>query len=638
MAIFSIMRSFLLIAAPLAVLAALETGPGPTSTTDGSALRWIQLNHPLVGVLGQPFLVTAELSSTAMHEVRCEGEVADAAGLLLLSGKWDLVLDEIRGGTVIASASVKPAATGAAVVSRTVSPMIRPRARWTWDAQSLFAHAGNYQLHLHYAGSVYHGELIHIDTTLGPPAWIHLEVQPDKRRAMLGEPVEVSITVTNTGIDTYPMHTGGDYRGASRALSYLFTADRTDGAKGWDPEPLQTCFGGLAQIGGIAPGASEHQEVILGAYVRFPGPGTYQVTAYHGMGFGTPVPGVGRARAGSFTIDIDAPADADCERIVREGIAASQGYDRWRRLAHLHEPAYLEPLRRALVRGGPADTAVDVVDGIDSITTTEATAALIACLEDARPQVQLRALERLSRRMPELDRSAHSAAPDAARADHRLHVLFSSQTWDDKQQDSLIAKLPALVSSTDGEIRNSALMLMGRLGTPDAGEAIAGLADRIVFVADAPERDRNAMTSLQNAAYALGEAHGTPCHADVHSSPGRLVCWSYMIFAGRQFGQQDSTPEADALRLAMLSLPGSRVKTAAIQALFRDAGRLPIPWMALFQDPDVEVWRAALSLAFQAPHAPMMEVIRSCARTGWDADKCKRFDDALKHLADPPAP
>jgi hypothetical protein len=642
MTTFGIIRSFLLIAAPLAVFAAIDIDPAPAGAADVPAPFQIQLNHELVGVLGQPFQVTAEMFSASMREVECKGEVTDAAGKLLLSGGWDLILDEIKAGKVISHVSLKPAAPEAAVVSRSVSTLKNLRATWTWDAQALFAHVGNYRLHLRYAGSAFDGEQFHMDTTLGPPDWVHLEVLPNKRRALLGEPVEVTFKVTNTGIDTYPMHTGGDYRGASRALSYFFTAVRTDGIKGWDPEPLQQCWGGIGSMGGLAPGKCEHKEVILGAYVRFPGPGTYKIDAYHSMGFGTPVPGVDNGRhalAGSFTIDIAAPTAADCDRIVREGIAADQDYIRWRRLAHLHEPAYLETLRQALLRGGPENIAVDVVEGINSITTTDATTALFACLDDARPQVRQRALDRLAGRMPEVDRSARTMDPAWAGEQHRLHVLFSAQTWDDKQQNALTAKLPALLASTDKEVVNRALDLLGRLGTPDAGETIARFADRLVIKEGISDPDPYALSKLENAAYALGLAHGTPCQVDIHSSPGRLACWAYMLAARREEGLKDATAESDELLLAMLSMPGKPLKTAAFTGLDQDAGaRLPIPWKALFQENDFDIWQRALNMAFRAPHATILEVIRSCQRDGWDANKCTWFDDALQRIADHPAP
>ena len=110
---------------------------------------------------------------------------------------------------------------------------------------------------------------------------------------MLGEPVVVTVQVTNRGTDSYPMSHGGDYRGSSRPLRFCFSAERADGAPAWDPEPLQSCMGGIGG-GGLHAGETWHQDVVLGAYLRFPGPGTYRVRAYHALGFGTPVPGIGK--------------------------------------------------------------------------------------------------------------------------------------------------------------------------------------------------------------------------------------------------------------------------------------------------------------------------------------------------------
>jgi hypothetical protein len=643
MATAAITRTSLLLLAAMATVNARAAESVPASPPPAPAPFSLQLNLAHFGALGQPFMVSAELFSSSMGEVTCEGEVADAAGRLLLSGKWDLVLDELHADKVIASRSLKPAAAGGAVVSQTVSPLKNRTAKWSWDAQALFTHAGNYRFHLRYGGLASDSELFRIDATREPPTWIHLEVRPDKRRALLGEPVDVSFTVTNSGVDTYPMYLGHSDRGASRTLSFSFSAVRSNGVKCSDPEPLQTSLGGIGREGGLKPGEKEHQEVTLGAYVRFPGPGTYQVTAYHAMGFGTPVAGVSErpfALAGTFSIVIAEPTAADCDRIVGEAIAAKEDCERWRHLAHLHEPAYLEPLRRALVKGGSEYIAVDLVDGIDSVCTTDATAALFACLDDARSQVRRRALDHLSWRMPEVDRSAGTGDPGRAGEEHRLHALFSAQTWDDRQQRALAARIPALIASADTHMYNPVFDMLGRLGTPEAGETIARLADRLVLDEEGtPGPSSSVVSNLQNAAFAFGLVHGLLIQVDAHSPPGRLVCWSYMIAARREQRLQVDTAETDALFLAMLSMPGPRIKIAAFTGLDRDAGaRLPMPWKTLFQDTNFDVWRPALNQAHHGPRATIQAIIASCSREGWDENKSTWFDNALQYFADHPAP
>ena len=101
----------------LALLGRLPAADVPLA--DPSELR-IQVTHPETGALGRPFPLAIAMSVTGSRDFHCEGKVVDADGKLVLSGKWDLVLDRIEGRRVVSSVSLKPAG-GAAVLASLVT-------------------------------------------------------------------------------------------------------------------------------------------------------------------------------------------------------------------------------------------------------------------------------------------------------------------------------------------------------------------------------------------------------------------------------------------------------------------------------------------------------------------------------------
>jgi hypothetical protein len=627
----------------LVIIAALSAGeesqPVPSADPTKEVPFSLQLNHELVGAIGKPFQVTVHLYSSHLEDFTYDGEIVDAKGQLKLTGKWDLILEEILDERVIASRSLK-ISDGTAVppLTLTAHPYKEENVNWTWDAQSAFTHIGNYRFHLRYGDRSYDGEQFRIDKTLDPPPWIQVTVTPDKQRAVVGEPVLVTVQVKNTGTDSYPASFGGDYRGASRALRFYCTAERADGTTGSDPEPLQSCMGGIGEFGPLDPGNSRERQLSLGAYVRCPAAGRYRVTVYHALGFGTPVPGIdsdsmagfGRyAKAGEFTLDLDAPMPGDAERIVRTGLSAKGEYERYQRLGHLHEPYFLEALQEVLVQPNLAEYGPVLIDGIDSIRTTAATAALIKALDHPSPATRARALERLRFRMPQPDWSMHSPQSQGQVARQRLQDSLIAQTWNEDQSSHLRTKLQTMIASTDENVLRGAIDLLGNIGDVETVEEIARIADRLGPTAELLTQNAVTMNHLENAAYTLGLRKIAPPTIGASSTLGRRICWARML----EGSQIPPTAETDALLVAMVSDRSKDVRLAALGGMSKDAGaRLALPWKSLFLDEDLTVFHSACHLSEQAPNATIALIVHECLQQDPPTDRRAYFKMMLQHI------
>ena len=620
----------------IGMLAAGEADPRSGADDRGTEPFTAQVNHALVGALGKPFPIGFHLYGNNGQGFTYEGDIVDAAGNLAVTGKWDLILEEILEGKIVASHSLKP--DGAAGV---VAPVVKrdpysQNRKWTWDARAVLTRAGNYRLHLRYGDHVFSGEQFRMDETLDPPPWIEVTVTPDKTRAVMGEPVMVTVRVRNNGKDSYPATFGGDYRGASRALRFFCLAKRTDGAVGWDPEPLQNCMGGIAEFGPLEPGNERKRDIVLGAYVRCPGPGTYRITVCHALGFGTPLPGIdGKgllgftrfAKAGEFTLELVEPASGDAERIINTALGAREDYDRARRLGHLHEPFFLEPLQETLARA--AQHGEELVDGIDSIRTTAATAVLIDLLDHPDAKTRTRAMTRLRFRLPQPDwfRNAKMSPEQVELQEFRKTLVV--QTWSDELAGRLQAKLKTVMAGSSAGTAQEMIDLLGMVGKAETAEEIALMADRLGADAATIQQNSTVMNRLENASYTLGLRGIAPCRIDEKSSPGRLICWARM----REGGQLPSTPQVDALLMKMVVDPSADVREAALRGMTKDAGaRLPLPWKALFMDDGRSVFHLAAHLSEQAPKATIAPIVRECLQQDPKSDRRSFLEFMLKHL------
>ena len=76
-----------------------------------------------------------------------------------------------------------------------------------------------------------------------------ITIEAEKKQYFIGEEIYVNHVPENVGKVSYEYMKGGDYRGATRHLSYYIEAVHEDGTAMPDPDPNQMCFGGLGSHG-----------------------------------------------------------------------------------------------------------------------------------------------------------------------------------------------------------------------------------------------------------------------------------------------------------------------------------------------------------------------------------------------------
>ncbi len=633
------------------LLARLPGADPPASTIIDPPVDWLrdhlslQIQHAPGAVLGQPFplLFRIDLYNNA-EELTCRGSPTDAAGHLILTGGWDLVLEEVDHGKTVRRTSLKPASSGAGEPLK-IGRIAFAETPWQWDAQGQFTHAGNYRFTLSYGGISTSSGLIHADTRPEPPPWIAITVTPERMQAMLGEPLAVTFRVANLGVDVYRAMLAGDLEVGTRSPRFAFTAQRDDGVRASDPEPMPPGRERVGTAGDMHPGAAIEETVPLNAYLRFPGPGTWHVTAYHAMGFGNPVPPIliairggleDYARVGDFTLVVTAPDAAKAAAIVARGLAtlsssASKGeLGADDLLGHLHEPCFLPALRAAIHDATGAQIPA-LMAGIAAIATPEATAALIALA--ARPErleVRTAALALLPNRLP--PPPPPPAAGDLER--ERQLALRAGMTWTEDLRPALLLAVRDALASGTPELIGPAANVLGAAGGADAGELLVRAAEELAPRLPIEAAHKNALIYLQNAARQLGTTRGLSIPATATSPPGRLLCWVGTL------PDQARTLQDEALLLAMVHMPDPMLRYCALQAMRPvQLARAKLPWLELFTEPSrdsFDVRWMAIQASRSAAPATIKAALQQVPTAIWDEPGShQEFERRMRELSAP---
>jgi hypothetical protein len=113
----------------------------------------------------------------------------------------------------------------------------------------------------------------------------NIELIFDKQEYFLGENILLHYHVINQGNEPFTISTGGDYRGAPRALRFKVIATDTNDNQVDDPYPSTMCMGGLGGESTLQPGQSFWVTLPLMRYCNFENSGTYKVKVYHDLGW-----------------------------------------------------------------------------------------------------------------------------------------------------------------------------------------------------------------------------------------------------------------------------------------------------------------------------------------------------------------
>ncbi len=563
-----------------------------------------------------------------------QGDVADENGNLILTGNWDMILEEIKGGKVISSRSMRMGKQ-----HKGAHHLLEPQSHYNWEWKASVAdltdHPGNYRFQVKYGELTKRGQLFRIVRSLKTPEYIEVRYVTDKENYFIGEPITVSFIVTNNGQDDFLFETGGDYRGATRHLRFYFTATNELGQKAIDPKPNQSCFGGLGGRIDLKPGEEHKIELPLLAYLSFPVPGTYMVKGYQALGFGEPANVLGKedkyglgwqhSYGGSFKVVIRNPSKAEILNLIKSQLSIPDRYERSQGMSLLHDTMYLKPLLKVLDEESDEEQIEALLAGIGSILTVESTQHLIKLATDHRVPVRVYALQNLFRRMPPKQiqgQSAQDKIPDWKR--HEIETA-----WD----ESLRSLLPdilrkGLESESLDEISVTA-NCVALLGDPEMMPLLAKAADRIAPQVPVSEKISRIVNQLAGAVYTLHDYGHQPIEADENSSPGRLAVWANSVLRRKEY----HTERWGNLLLHMMNMDCALTQYNAIRWLPEDFNkREQVPWKKLLSAKEHQVWWYALQAA-RSNFPPDLETIATeILKKTNDQSKQQDLRDLLKEL------
>jgi len=611
-----------------------------TSMSAHAQERRIELGiyHALECVIPGDLDVTVYIYNRGDTEQTYVGEVADEDGTLLLSGDWELTLEEVRNGEVVWSKQLSPEvhATG----KQHALPARKDRLWKTRIPVSDFVeHPGNYRFRVCLGEHSQTGRVFRIVERRGVPEWISLMYVPDKKTYFIGEAITVHFTLKNNGADEFHFEEGGDYRGASRHLRWIFTAKSEHGNEAVDPRPSQPCFGGLGMADPhLKPGKSYEKDLPLLAYLRFLEPGRYQVKCYQSMGFGEPVRELDAegswgdyAFGNQFEIKLRLPTDEEASRLLRNMLTDSaEPQERRRRFASLYHPCFLQPLRKLLANESDIDRINALVGGVASVMTVASTRELIALARDDRAEVRLAAIRQLAWRLPD--------PRDTGAAKHDSPFRFYSPagriqdvkaSWDESLREPVRKVFYAGLEASSLDEVSACAYAIGALGDTAAIDRLVAAADRVA--PELPVASENAACANQIASTAslLAQLGAEPCAADKTSSPGRLAVWANMIRTKASY----RTGEWEELILHMLHLDCPVTRMAAIRWLPRDfSKRDRIPWKQLFLEKDSQTWWHAIQIARQTFPPNLRSIAQEVLATTTDSHKQGEFKRLIEEI------
>lgn len=341
-----------------------------------------------------------------------------------------------------------------------------------------------------------------------PGATIRLDV--DRQEFFLGEDVMIHFVLENIGDQPFTYDTGGDYRGASRALRFKVTATDDAGHVAEDPDPSPMCFGGLGGGGTLKPGEKFTAELALARYCDITQPGRYTITATHDFGWKKTD---GKHPAGEAVVKFRIPKASDAERIVAalEKLPADQSD-----YSCLRHPVYLEPLVRRARAGDQR-----ALHGIGSIPAPAATEALIALAGGADTNLSLAAAMTLNSRLPDPEFEGKLPGRGPFRFDYmESRRRLAARSWDAKFAPDVRALAVKFLARPETKAIGSGAFMVQAVGTTNEARAVLAALDRVLEPLVNPRRDpkdnilndpepipelRRAMQSLEVRGFQLGK-------------------------------------------------------------------------------------------------------------------------------------
>ena len=437
-----------------------------------------------------------------------------------------------------------------------------------------------------------------------PGATIRLDF--DRQEFFLGEDVMVHFVLENNGDQAFTYSTGGDYRGASRALRFKVTATDEAGHVAEDPDPKPNCFGGIGGPRSLKPGEKFTAELALSRYCDIIQPGQYTITATHDFGWKK---SAGKHPAGEAVIKFRVPMSSDAERIVSdlEKLPADKAD-----YSCLRNPAYLEPLTRRARAGDQR-----ALQGIGSIPVPAATEALITLAGSSDTNLALEAALTLNSRLPDPEFEGKLPGRGFFRFDHKeSRRRLAARSWDAKFAPDVRTLAAKFLTHPDIMAIGCGAFMVQTVGTTNEAQVVLAALDRVLEPLVNPRRDpkdnilnypepvpelRRAMQSLEARGFVLGQ--GLSGQAQfleyfttlIDKPPPRPSDWLRLLEA---FGENCRYPVREA---ALRSIP----QPVPVECYAFITARLA--------DKDLGVCRAACELAGKSGNRdfrkPLLEII-----------------------------
>lgn len=594
----------------------------------------LMIMHPLYVLATDDLDVSFSVYNNTDEEQSFAGEVVDDNGNLILSGGWQLFLEELKKGEVVSSRDLR---TEEQPSAKSVKLESQEEKSWRVKIalQHLVEHPGAYRLRMKFGENETMGRPFRVVERPGMPDDISLTYTPEKNSCFIGEPIPVHFTMKNEGEDEFHFVEGGDYRGANRHLRYAFTATTADGKEAVDPKPSQLCMGGLGMADPhLKPGGVYEKELPLLSYLKFSEPGKYTVKCYQSLGFGMPeqeIPEAGYymyVYGNSFDIELRIPTAEEMKELIKTALRnGDEG--KWT-VGSLYHECYLAPLVDCVQDESDNGKLEMLVDGIASIMTTNATRALIDLMQDERAPVRGAVLKRLSWRLPDpRDTGRVPACSPFQLYSSEARIRDSRASWVPAFHPEVLGILKKGLGSDSLEEVSGCAYCLGALSETNAIDLLVHAADRIApDILVSPEGEC-CVNRIADAASLLARLGARPCAANKESSPGRLAVWANMIRTNEEY----RTGNWEDLILHMQELDCSMTRMAAIRWLPEDfTKRDRMPWKKLVMDENRQVWWHAIQIARQDMPSGFGAIVSECLEKTSDESKRRDLERLLEEI------
>lgn len=299
-------------------------------------------------------------------------------------------------------------------------------------------------------------------------AWVALEFSKGTN-FVLGDVIEMTFVLSNSGPASFDYETGGDYRGTGFPTRYKFAVmDEQDLAL---PKETWMEMGGMVGPHTLGTGQVHRESLRLQNYVRVDQPGTLKLRVTHDFGWKS---GADRPLlAAQATIRLTLPTPDQAEARVKQILSVQQppkDYDPRRSwdqndFRYLGHPVFLPALEKQ-ARAGVARA----VEGLHRMSDTNSTLALVRLLANNHAEVVHAAAFFLSLRMPPRTINGHPSRPFGVFSEEER--LANVKLWVPEAANALRTCARELLRSTNVDYVRSGAFIIEAIGTTEDARAV----------------------------------------------------------------------------------------------------------------------------------------------------------------------